>query len=383
MRRVCWFLLGILVVLGLSLLVAFLLPFRIQLSDFLILYNADKALLHGVPLYDLSGQVALIARLADVSTQHVKLLPYPYPPWYALSTLFLGALPYQNAALAWLILNLGMAGLSLWLLTDGWNGWLRLAAVGVGLFFVPMLGLLIVGQYSAPVLLGVALFLFAVRREDLPLTVAALLLMTFKPHIGLLLFVGCVVWLLGQAGTFGRRALRWALVSGIALFALGFLADSRWPLDYITSLLGYRALPGVSSCGLCASLSVALVRVAGGQSNTLTAGWVSLVLLLGLGFWLGRGFRSRLGDVHCWMAVVTLATLLVDPYLLNYDYILLLVPLLYLLQTARRRLARLVAGLVYLMPWGTLALGRDGNLFYPLLALLLGIFVVGQKRQAG
>ncbi|HET6845222.1 MAG TPA: hypothetical protein VFH29_00215, partial [Anaerolineales bacterium] len=62
-------------------------------QDFQVLYHADMGLLRGIPLYDRAGQVQMIAEIAGVAPSQVYVLPFPYPPWNALSTIWLARLP--------------------------------------------------------------------------------------------------------------------------------------------------------------------------------------------------------------------------------------------------------------------------------------------------
>ena len=78
-------------------LAAALLPVRPYL-DFQLIFHANLGLLRGISLYDHSGQVSMIAQLAQVSPERVYVLPFPYPPWYALSTLWLATMPIHTAA---------------------------------------------------------------------------------------------------------------------------------------------------------------------------------------------------------------------------------------------------------------------------------------------
>ncbi len=66
-----------------------------------------------------------------------------------------------------------------------WSVPARLFGILAAVLFIPAFGLLIVGQYSAPVLLGMALFVWGAQRQSPTSLAAALGLMTFKPHIGL------------------------------------------------------------------------------------------------------------------------------------------------------------------------------------------------------
>ena len=348
------------------------------LQDFSVMYFTDKCLLAGIPIYAYPAQLSFVRALTGPD---FTFLPYPYPPWYALSTLGLGLLPIQVAARAWFLTNLALFGGSVWLLTPRFRPIPRILGFLAAVMFIPAFGLLVVGQYSAPVLLGAALFAWAAGRKSAFWLAAALLLLTFKPHIGGLLFLAGFIWLFFQKEPFARRALWFTLTAGLLLAMLGLLADPRWPLSYLESLGRYRDIPGVQTCGLCASLSVALIRVASGQSSTALAAWLSLVLALGLGILLFRSERARalLRQPAALMALFSVLTLLVDPYLLNYDYILLLVALFWL---ARREQRTWLVWLIYLVPWAALALGRDGNGVLSLAGIVTFILILRQPIDA-
>src|SRR5215216_7783821 len=177
-------------------------------SDFSAIYNTDLALVHRVPIYDLEDVEALAVQYAGIPPEKFFLARFPYPPWYALSTFYLGWMPAKAAAILWFELNLVMLFLSVWLLTDGWPGRWRLIAFPLALFFFPVLGALAVGQYDFPVLLGTSLLIYSLRKENIPLTVLGIVLLTFKPHVGALLLLFVLGWLIVNKSGFGRRVIR-------------------------------------------------------------------------------------------------------------------------------------------------------------------------------
>jgi hypothetical protein len=339
--------------------------------DFSVMYFTNKGLLNGIPIYSYPLQLAFVKPLTPPG---FTFLPFPYPPWYALVTIFIGLLPIQAAARLWFFLNLGMIALATWLLTPSWKGPTRIFAALAAIMFIPAFGLLMVGQYSAPILLGSALFVYAARRERRSSWLAALglLLVTFKPHIGAIMLLASLAWLIFEGSPFARRALWLTLAGGLLLALLGFIADPAWPLTYFQSLTRYRDIPGVQTCGLCASLPVALLTTFTGHSSTLAAAELSLVLLIVFAvvlFWRYRRVRSPNPEV--WMALAVEITLLVDPYLLNYDYILLLMPLIWLVR--RERLALII----YFIPWCVLVLGRTtGNILLVLGGIMTFILIL-------
>jgi hypothetical protein len=281
-----------------------------------------------------------------------------------------------------MLLNAAMLLTAAVLLTVKWKPIPRVLALLAALLFIPSIGLMVVGQYSAPVLLGAALFMYAARREDAPLTALGLLLMTFKPHIGLFLLPIGFFWLLLQKTPFARRAVWMALGGGLVLAALGFLADPAWPLAYVRSLVSYTTIPGVANRDLTASFSALLVKMALGYGSAFWATCLSVALvavMLAL-FWRFRVFAN----IETLVVGCALMTLLGDPYMFNYDYVLMLLPLAYLVRQAKSLGARLLIGVAYFLPWLSLSsLQRDANIFYAVAAILLTGILLQKTRTPG
>lgn len=364
---------GVIVATALAIGLAFFLPRRESIYDFIMLYSASLGVISRVPIYDNLA----ITRLTIVKLSapgDFSLFPYPYPPWVALSAFYLGFLPVYWAANVWVLLNMAMLVTSALLLSSGWKPIYRIVLSVAALMFIPALGLIVVGQYSAPVLLGAALFGYAARREQAVLTALGLLLMTFKPQLGMFLLPAGFIWLLVQKTTYARRAIGFTLAGAGLLAALGFIADPAWPLAYLQSLLSYAALPGVAGRDLSASLPVMLLKILIGQSSPMWTYCLSaaIVLALLLLFWRFR----LLPDIEALIASITLLTLLGSPYLFNYDYVLLLLPLIYLARQTGSLAARLALVGIYLLPWISLILSRDANIFYALAAILLVIMLL-------
>jgi hypothetical protein len=349
--------------------------------DFQVLYQTNMGLLRGISPYDHVAQIKLIAQLAGVSPEQVYSLPFPYPPWYALSTVWLAWMPIEAAARVWFGISLTLLLSSVWLLTDGWPPVKRLLALGLAVFFLPVLGSLVVGQYVFPVLLGAALMTYACRREKELLVALAAVLLTFKPHLGGLIIVVVLIYLWRRGDAFGRRGIAYCAVAGIGLLLAGFLVDRAWPVSYFRSLLAYRGDEGVASCGLCASLPALIASQIPRWAGLGTAlGISALLLVLLIGVWVWRGgptLQEPLGI----MLTSTLIVLLVSPYLLNYDFVLLLVPLAILAGQERKPADWILLAGAYALPFVALALwGRQGNFIFPLCAAILVILSYRQRR---
>jgi hypothetical protein len=338
-------------------------------SDFSAIYNTDLALVNRVPIYDLPKVEVLAQQHSGIPAENFFLARFPYPPWYALSTFYLGFMSARAAATLWFELNLVMLFLSIWFLTDGWSGRLRLIAFPLALFFLPVLGALSVGQYDFPVLLGTSLLVYALRKENIALTTVGIVLLTFKPHVGALILLSVVGWLVGSRSSFGRRMMRPLITAGIILFAAGFIADPSWIRSYPKMLLNYQNEGNVTACSECASLPVWLSRwfFDGSLSRAIMIALVLLIVLIVLFYFV----RSALLSHEFLLTAALLITLLVSPYLYNYDFLLLLVPFAVLAR--QRNLFQIIIVLIcYFIPsFALLLLGRAGNISLILVTIVL------------
>ena len=349
-------------------------------SDFSALYNTDLALVNGIPIYDLEAVEAIAVKASGIPAENFFLARFPYPPWYALGTFFLGLLPAKAAATLWFELNLVMLLLSVWLITDGRSGHLRLIAFPLALFFLPVLGALSVGQYDFPVLLGTSLLIYSLREKNATLTTLGAILITFKPHIGALILLSALIYLIVNGSNFGRRALRSILIAGALLFIVGFVADPAWPITYPKMLLGYQGEGNVLSCSECTSLPVWLSRwfFDGSLSTATTIAVVLLVMLIGI-FFTRRNVLLKSSELFLTTALSI--TLLSSPYLYNYDFLLLLVPFAILISMESNLFQRSIIILSYLIPTIAIVLyGREGNISLLLVTILIIILLYSKSK---
>lgn len=381
MKRRLVLLLSLFLLVPMMLAVAIYIPTSLPAhSDFSALYNTDLALVHRIPIYDLEQVEALAVQYAGIPEGHFFLARFPYPPWYALSTFYLGLLPAQAAATLWFELNLVMLCLSIWLLTAGWSGRWRLIAFPLALFFFPVLGALTVGQYDFPVLLGMSLLLYSLRRENVALTVPGIVLLTFKPHVGALILLSVFGWLVYKESRFGRRLMLPLIGAAAVLFLIGFLADPAWITSYPRMLSNYQGEGNVSACSECASLPVFLSRWFF-DGSLEHAAWIAIALLVlfAILLYFARSFLKN----HEWLlSAALLITLLVSPYLYNYDFLLLLVPFA-VLSMQSSLVEKIILFCCYLLPTFLLILyERGGNISLILVALVTLVLLYRRARNS-
>src|SRR5687768_12303538 len=98
MNRLLIFLISLFLVLVITLAVALYVPNSLPVhSDFSAIYNTDLALVNGIPIYDLAALQAIAVEASGIPADKFFLARFPYPPWYALSTFYLGLLPAKAA----------------------------------------------------------------------------------------------------------------------------------------------------------------------------------------------------------------------------------------------------------------------------------------------
>jgi hypothetical protein len=383
MKRTFLFPIAFLLIAGLMLAIALYVPNSLPAhSDFSAIYNTDLALVHGVPIYDLPAVESLAVKTSGIPPEKFFLARFPYPPWYALSTFYLGLLPAKAAATLWFELNLVMLFLSLWFLTEGWSPRLRLIAFPLALFFLPVLGTLSVGQYDFPVLFGTSLLIYSLRKESAALTTLGAALLTFKPHIGALILVSALIYLIFCRDNFGRRALRSILIAGVLLFIIGFVADPAWPVSYPNMLLNYQNEGNVTACSECASLPVWLSRWFFDGSLTKAA-MIAIVLLIALVLMFASTRNALLKSPALLLASALVITLLVSPYLYNYDFILLLVPFAILINSSRDFINHIFLIACYIVPTVVIASwGRAGNISLIIVTILIAFLLYLRVKES-
>ena len=189
--------------------------------DFVEYWSAGRQLLDGRDPYD-PDQLVLVQRSMDEGIR--KTVMMWNPPWTLPLTLPFAALPWRLAQFVWLGLQLASVLLSadlLWRIYDGderhrWVAWL------VALTFAPTLFLLLMGQISGFLLLGVVGFVFLLRRERPYLAGCCAALTAIKPH----LFLPVALLLLLDATH--RPAIRRAVMAGGCLLVVASLLPLLW-----------------------------------------------------------------------------------------------------------------------------------------------------------
>jgi hypothetical protein len=315
--------------------------------DFSQLYEGLQRAYEGKMLYQLDDE------LIDPNLRGSDLqgaFPFPGPPWYLVVFFPLGLLSIEKAALAWALLNIGFLSLTVVLVCRGLSARAVALITSITLLAAPVQGHLIVGQFSLIVGLGIALTLWASTHQRPGLVAIGLILTTLKPHIGLPFVAAFLLWSVrGVPTVFMKQAGLFVALLVVLLFA-SLVIDpyslSMYP-GYLTTL---NSLPVNKVCDTCSSIPIFVTdlwhldggdvwRVRFVTSILLGALLIGSLLMLGL-------------SVPLFVSATVFAILLSAPYLRNYDYVLLIPPLLISAQQAYQVNSRSTRRTI----WGLLAL---------------------------
>ena len=281
--------------------------------DFVSFWAAGKMVAGGAgaQIYD----VAVHRAVEREAVELVGLMPFPYPPPFALLLAPFGALPYGLGFTAWIVATGALFAVAA-------RAWMppRLA------FAQP--AVLVNGFIGQNAFLTSALFLAGIRLlATRPMAGGAVLgLLVIKPQLALMLPVAMIAgrhWsaIAGAVLSVSAALLAGLLALGVGAYIAffeqlsaytGFVAASRWPwheLASVYALLSYFGAPAALALtvhGLVAAVAAAAV-------------W--------------RAWRR---DHPGKAPILAAATLLVPPYLLTYDGVLLALPVAWLLLDGKR-----------------------------------------------
>ncbi len=203
--------------------------------DFVEYWSAGRQVLDGRNPYDPDELFALQRTMYDVR----KTVMMWNPPWALPLTLPFGALHWRLAQLLWFVMQLTAVLLSadlLWRIYGGdarhrWVSWL------VALTFAPTLFLLLIGQVSGLPLLGIAGFLYYVRKDRPALAGCCAILTAIKPHLLPLFALALVL------ESTHRRSIRRAIATGTGILIMLSLLPLLWNSDAWSQYFEAMRLP--------------------------------------------------------------------------------------------------------------------------------------------
>jgi hypothetical protein len=287
-------------------------------TDFLRLWTASYALLNGdgLAIYEPDAFFALEQAVTQPGTP--DFYPWNYPPSSFLIVYPLALLPYLQSLAAWLAL--GLAGY----LAALWRIFPKPLTLWVGLAFPAVFWTVTHGQTS---LLTTSLFCWGLLQLPRRPVLAGILfgILTFKPHLGLLLPVALV------AGGHWRAVVAAALTALLsAVVSVVFFGTGMWA-DFLTSTTDTRSMleSGLNFGHYYKMQSVfAAARLLG--SPMLVAYSLQALAALAAAAAVVWIWRRPIGDPDMKNAALMAATPLSTAFIFDYDLLLLAPPIAWL-----------------------------------------------------
>lgn len=272
---------------------------------------------------------------------------FNYPFYVAVLFIPLALLPYQVAAVLWLLLSQLMVAFTAWVVMSNWQTERKKSfifpIVAALLVFRPLMVTLWSAQLGVLLLFLSALAALLWTKQRWFWSGVALAFLMVKPTVGLPIIGICGLWLLRD-----RRwtAIAGGIAGGIGLLLLGMVVKPNWlPVflgmgkHMIDVTFGYNPTLWGLGGALCQHTDPCQVW----------AGWVLSILAALAGIFSVYQKRIALTPIQV-MAFAIPPAVLVTPYLWAYDQVVLILPILVCLGLLiERRVRYLIAATFFLI----------------------------------
>jgi hypothetical protein len=332
-------------------------------SDFFQFWAAGTALLQGDDPYNPESWRTIYEEQGQWRWQTDQQV-FPYPLWTAFLYVPLALLPFPTAGLLWALMSqlLLILSVALWakaLGTTDRRAWL-LRLVVLSIAFEPLALTILFGHLGLLLLFLLSGTLYLVHKGRFAPAGVLLALTLLKPQLFLLLIPALVVVMLVQR--------RWSWLASLAITSLALVVTS-WVLvpNWIAEWQGYVAQSAMVRLRISPTIWGLSHSVAAAFGRTdLWPGLGVGVLAVLLGAFSYVLYSHRQALMHArrlepLLSLVLIASLLIAPYLLSYDFVLLLLPIStglwianHLTRPIRTTLAMSLIGCGIVLPWALL-----------------------------
>jgi alpha-1,2-mannosyltransferase len=280
--------------------------------DFISFWAAGRLTLagHASAAYD----IALHRKIEQAIVPHVGLLPFPYPPPFLIIVTPFALLPFTWAFVAWVVITGSIYA---------WSS-KRFAPLSFAFANPPALVDFMIGQTG---FLTTGLFLFGLGLlSSAPFTAGAILgLLLVKPQLALLLPVAMLGGREWRAIAGAVMSSVGALLTGVFFFGIDAYRGFLEILPHYTGYMRHNSWNWVELASPFAFLRYININPAAALvAQSVIAAGATLVTY----FAWSRRWPEK-------FAILAAASLLMSPYLLTYDTLLLIVPAAYFLELRR------------------------------------------------
>ena len=297
-------------------------------------YGGAKLLSHGQNPYDYQLIYELVA---EITGTHYGNVPYYYPLWLALLMIPYTLLPFQTARIAWLLTIVFAfffgSALTLKLMpftNSNAKKWLLLIVVT----YLFLWANIFQEQVAALMFFTIVLSLWGYHTKNYPLAGIALAFATAKPNITMLPVIALGLFYLSKQ----RKSAIWAIEVVSIFVIITNLIIPGWSRYYLEPNFGEGAHNQLEGPGIIAGKRFTVTLLDwlpqfGIQGQAYTVIWIVLTLI-GL-FLLWRAWKHQ--DAVMLTAVAVSLNMLLTPYAMGYDFPVLTLPFIWILQQLKNK----------------------------------------------
>lgn len=293
-------------------------------TDFSHYWQAGRMLLFGKDVYDSHEWQSERARYGITSSGTESTFLYPLPMVILLMPF--GLLTVEYAYIIWVLLGEVSILISILILSSNYlkrSFGFELLVIGTVFLFRPTLYIIPSGQITAELLLLLVLSIYSFSKEKWFYGGLAASMIILKPSLGIPFLILLGIWLLLKKQW---NALMGIVSGGILLYGVGILYDPLWAISYLTiggvafdKYFGFQpTIWGVAGLIFKASWLKLLAGIMG-----------ACVILVVTGYFVAK--RNLYNNPFRVVAILVAVVLLISPYAWNYELVLLVIPILYIL----------------------------------------------------
>lgn len=306
------------------------------------------------------------------------------PPWLLAWFLPYTFLKFDKASWVWFLTNIFLLFVStwyMWRLFPHQDSTRKLLGIGllVTFLFIPTITLLLVGQISTLILLGLTLFLYFDRKNEDFMAGIGLSLTTIKPHLVYITLPLLLLHLLWHKRW--KALLGFALLPAVGTFIAVWLRPT-FPGEYMATM-GESNLLRLT----VPTLGYFLATVVGWRGLRLMGLVILPVVLL---LWYFQPRKEELNLVN-WTVTTLILSTITAPFGWSFDMVLLLLPVQYgLVAMVEGRVERKTAVIVsflfvfcnlFMLYQRTLEVWDDKFFWFPIAVAILGGTLYGFRTE--
>jgi hypothetical protein len=291
--------------------------------DFGAYWQAGYMILSGQNVYDTAEWTA-VREMKSTAFHSEPTFQYPLPLAILFSVIAL--LPIQSAYILWMFFSQVAVLVSIVILLRFYparSGYFELLGIAGIFFFRPMFSIVNSGQILALLLLLLTISIQLFHDGKWLAGGLILSILSLKPSVGFPILVLAGLWLLSKKQW---RGILGMIIGGLVLALIGMMVNYRWMIDYLN--IGGASFQ--KYYGMHPTLWGAVDMILRIDRWSLAIGFICVAAMLAVEAYLFWKNPSTKQSFSAFASIVP-AALLIAPYSWNYDQVLLIIPIVFLL----------------------------------------------------